>query len=118
LYVCLNVFALGGGPLFTGWVIDRFAQADFHGLDTRPAAQSAGRASFISTCPGGAARARANAEARALCNATLARATRQGILVTLVFFGWAFVHYFLASLGIAKTLKAAAARNAAVAVPP
>ena len=29
LYICLNVFALGGGPLFTGWVIDRFAQADF-----------------------------------------------------------------------------------------
>ncbi len=26
LYICLNVFALGGGPLFTGWVIDRFAQ--------------------------------------------------------------------------------------------
>ncbi len=27
LYVFLNVVALGGGPLFTGWVIDRFAAA-------------------------------------------------------------------------------------------
>jgi hypothetical protein len=25
LYICLNVIALGGGPLFTGWAIDRFA---------------------------------------------------------------------------------------------
>jgi MFS family permease len=104
LYVCLNVFALGGGPLFTGWVIDRFAEADFHQLDTRLASQSAGRASFSSSCPGGAAAATANARTRSDCRSTLERATRQGILVTLVFFGWAFVHYFLASLGIAKTL--------------
>jgi predicted MFS family arabinose efflux permease len=123
LYVCLNVFALGGGPLFTGWVIDRFAESDFHRFDPRPAPQTAGRvtatrASFTSGCPGGAAPATANAEAQSLCNSTLARATRQGILVTLVFFGWAFVHYFLASVGIAKTLKAAATRNAAVAASP
>jgi predicted MFS family arabinose efflux permease len=123
LYVCLNVFALGGGPLFTGWVIDRFAEADFHRLDARPAPQTAGRvtsarASFTSSCPGGAAPATANAEAHSLCKSTLARATRQGILVTLVFFGWAFVHYFLASVGIAKSLKAAATRNAAVAASP
>jgi predicted MFS family arabinose efflux permease len=118
LYVCLNVFALGGGPLFTGWVIDRFAEADFHRLDPPQPLQTAGRASFISSCPGGAAPATADAEARSICKSTLARATRQGILVTLVFFGWAFVHYFLASLGIAKTLKAAATRNAAVAASP
>jgi predicted MFS family arabinose efflux permease len=73
LYICLNVFALGGGPLFTGWVIDRFAEAD---------------------------------------NSTLALATRRGLLVTLLFFGWASVHYFLASLGIAKALKAASPRDA------
>jgi MFS family permease len=73
LYICLNVFALGGGPLFTGWVIDRFAEAG---------------------------------------NSTLALATRRGLLVTLLFFGWASIHYFLASLGIAKVLKAASLRDA------
>jgi len=73
LYICLNVFALGGGPLFTGWVIDRIAAAG---------------------------------------NSTLALATRRGLLVTLLFFGWATVHYFLASLGIAKALKAASPRDA------
>jgi predicted MFS family arabinose efflux permease len=104
LYVCLNVFALGGGPLFTGWVIDRFAEADFHRLDMRLAPQTAARASFTSSCPGGAAPATASARTQSACRSTLERATRQGILVTLVFFGWAFVHYFLASVGIAKTL--------------
>jgi len=29
LYVFLNVIALGGGPLFTGWAMDRFAAAGF-----------------------------------------------------------------------------------------
>ncbi len=101
LYICLSVFALGGGPLFTGWLIDRFAEAHFH--------------AFASGCPGGAAAAAASLARKAACNFTLVRATRQGIEVTLLFFGWASVHYLLASVGIAKSLKAAAARNAAPA---
>ena len=32
LYICLSVIALGLGPLFTGWVIDRFAAAGGAGL--------------------------------------------------------------------------------------
>jgi predicted MFS family arabinose efflux permease len=114
LYICLNVFALGGGPLFTGWVIDRFAQADFHRLDTRSESRSAGDTSFTVTCPGGAAIASANAGIKSACNAALARATRQGMLVTLLFFGWASIHYFLASTGIAKALKSASRQDAAV----
>src|SRR6202167_6050360 len=47
------------------------------------------------------------------CHSTLAHATRQGILVTLLFFAWALIHYLLASAGIAKSLKAAALRNLA-----
>jgi hypothetical protein len=31
----------------------------------------------------------------------------------LLFFAWASIHYLLASVGIAKSLKAAALRNAA-----
>jgi hypothetical protein len=55
---------------------------------------------------------------KSACNSALARATRRGILATLLFFAWASVHYLLASVGIAKALKAAAFRNAAVAVSP
>ncbi len=58
LYIFLNVVALGGGPLFTGWVIDRFAS------DGVP----------------------------------LPAATRHGLLVLLVFYAWASLHYFRAAL--------------------
>ena len=57
LYIFLNVVALGGGPLFTGWAIDRFVA-------------------------GGAA---------------LPLATRNGLLVLLVFYAWASLHYFRAA---------------------
>jgi hypothetical protein len=113
LYICLNVFALGGGPLFTGWVIDRFAEADFHSQDLRAAPAIVAGSTFTATCPGGAALATAGAGTRSLCRSTLTRATRRGILVTLLFFGWASIHYLLASAGLAKALKAAAFRNAA-----
>jgi predicted MFS family arabinose efflux permease len=113
LYISLNVFALGGGPLFTGWAIDRFAQADFRAIGAQSEPRSAGDTSFTLTCPGGAAMASASAGVKSACNATLARATRRGILVTLLFFGWASIHYFLASAGLAKALKSAALHNAA-----
>jgi predicted MFS family arabinose efflux permease len=58
LYIFLNVVALGGGPLFTGWVIDRFLAQ----------------------------------------GATLSLATRHGLLVLLVFYAWASLHYFRAAL--------------------
>jgi predicted MFS family arabinose efflux permease len=129
LYICLNVFALGGGPLFTGWVIDRFAQADFQSQSdlsghnaapgardavpaVRDAVRDAGHPSFELSCPGGTARATADPDAASVCDATLVRATRRGMQVTLLFFLWAAIHYLLASIGIAKTLKAAAFRNA------
>ncbi|HME38503.1 MAG TPA: MFS transporter [Steroidobacteraceae bacterium] len=104
LYICLSVFALGGGPLFTGWAIDHFAQADFRAQGAQP--------SYMISCPGGAARQWAGAEIKSACKSTLSRATRRGMLATLVFFGWASLHYFIASAGIAKSLKSAALRNA------
>jgi predicted MFS family arabinose efflux permease len=113
LYICLNVFALGGGPVFTGWIIDRFAEADFHSQDMRPAAAMQAGSTFTASCPGGAAGASAGNGTQSRCHSALAHATRQGILVTLLFFAWASIHYLLASAGIAKSLKAAALRNAA-----
>ncbi len=108
LYICLSVLALGGGPLFTGWVIDRFAQSDFRSRGTPMALSIAADTPFSVACPGGAGAATAPAEVRSACRATLARATRRGLMVTLLFFGWAAVHYLLAASGIAKSLRAAA----------
>ena len=114
LYIILNVFALGGGPLFTGWVIDGFAQRDFVQRSAGSAPRGASAASFAVNCPGGVAPRTAGSDSRDTCRGTLERATRRGILVTLVFFAWASVHYLLASLGIARALKEAGLRNAAV----
>jgi MFS family permease len=58
LYIFLNVIALGGGPLFTGWIIDRFVAQ----------------------------------------GSPLPLATRHGLLVLLIFYAWASVHYFRAAL--------------------
>jgi MFS family permease len=109
LYVCLSVLALGGGPLFTGWAVDRFAEADFD------QSQGGHRSSFKAACPGGTAAASAGAETRSACRTTLALATQRGILVTLLFFPWASLHYLLAAVGIRKSLQAAALRNVAAA---
>ena len=108
LYICLSVLALGGGPLFTGWVIDRFAERDFHAQGIQ-AALSVSPASFAVSCPGGAGIATASAGIKTACNGALARATRRGLLLTLLFFGWASVHYLLAATGIVKSTRAAAA---------
>jgi predicted MFS family arabinose efflux permease len=107
LYISLNVFALGGGPLFTGWMIDRFADAD---LVEQTAARAPPRAAahFKTDCPGGAAAVGADGGAQSACRAALVRATRQGLEVTLMFFVWACIHYLLASLRLAKSLKASA----------
>jgi predicted MFS family arabinose efflux permease len=95
LYICLSMLALGLGPLFVGWVIDRFAESSF-------AATSAAR-SFHESCPGGAAAARAGVTIHAACRAALALGSRRGLLLTVGFFAWAVAHYFLAALGLTKT---------------
>lgn len=108
LYICLSVLALGGGPLFTGWATDRFAQAEF-GSQRIPGLPTGmpGR-SFAVSCPGGAGAETAGTAVKAACSHALVRATRRGLLVTLLFFGWASLHYLLAARGIAKSLRIAA----------
>jgi predicted MFS family arabinose efflux permease len=107
LYIALSVLALGGGPLFTGWTTDRFAEADFSRNGSR-ALSPAPVAGYAVSCPGGAGAATASAELKTACTETLTRATRRGLLLTLLFFGWASVHYLLAATGIARSLRAAA----------
>jgi predicted MFS family arabinose efflux permease len=92
LYICLSVIALGLGPLFAGWAIDRFADIFFSG----------GGGTFEAACPGGAAAARAAPAMVLVCRSTLALATRRGLLVTLAFFAWGVAHYFMAAAAFEK----------------
>jgi len=107
LFILLNVLALGCGPLFTGWAIDRFAELDF-----RQAATAA--MSFASSCPGGTSKSAQLAE-QVRCATTLVHASRQGILLTVLFYAWGAVHYLLAAIGLDAEMRAARARNALVA---
>jgi predicted MFS family arabinose efflux permease len=102
LYICLSMIALGLGPVFVGWVIDWFAQGIL----------SIGGVSFGTACPGGAAAPGATSAAQIACRSALALATQRGLLLTLGFFAWAALHYFLAAAGIERSLRCAALRNA------
>ncbi|QUD87792.1 spinster family MFS transporter [Phenylobacterium montanum] len=117
----LNLIALGGGPPFTGWLIDQFAQFDIN----HPAVQGVvgklahlfdvgGALNAVKACPGGVAPKTADAAAKALCSATLTQSTREGILVSVCFYLWAGFHYLLGAFGLTKALAdARAARGEA-----
>ncbi len=119
----LNLIALGGGPPFTGWVIDHFAQFNFthpgqHGiiesLRQMFAGGTQGGANFAALCPGGKAAAGASAELAANCKVSLVHATRSGVIISLCFYLWAAFHYLLGSIGLVKAMaNARAARGEA-----
>ncbi|THD65917.1 MFS transporter [Phenylobacterium sp.] len=111
----LNLLALGGGPPFTGWVIDHFAAFHF----AHPAATSLGDAisgffgihpaDFQTACPGGKAAKGAADAAKAACSGALVLGTRQGVIVAYAFSLWGAFHYLLGSFGIGKALAKARA---------
>ncbi|MEP6967893.1 MAG: MFS transporter [Pseudomonadota bacterium] len=124
LFLFLNIIALGGGPLFTGWITDAFAQFAFthpgepHILAAIPAMISEHGAvgasvRFAAQCPGGAAPPGAAAALAASCHVALVTASRQGILVTVCFYAWAAFHYLLGSFGLARQLAGVAAQRRA-----
>jgi MFS family permease len=100
LFFVLNLIALGFGPPFTGFVIDLFTQHLF-------AAQGLG--DFLALCPGGKAAVGASLEIGAACKSASAMGTRYGMLVTILIYGWAALHYLLGSRTLAADLKRAAA---------
>jgi len=122
LFFFLNLIALGGGPPFTGWIIDRFAEFNYAnpGLHTALdqflallGGDTAG-ASFQAACPGGKAPDGASMDLAAHCKGSLVEATRGGIIVSLCFYLWAAFHYLLGSIGLSKALaEARAARGEA-----
>jgi MFS family permease len=117
LFFFLNLIALGGGPPFTGWLIDHFAQFNFthpggHGiwasLQQMLGGGSAGHG-FAQTCPGGAAPKGAAAELVDHCKVSLVSATRSGVIVSICFYLWAAFHYLLGSFGLVKAMAKARA---------
>ena len=115
LFFFLNLIALGGGPPFTGWVIDHFAA--FHyahpaagGLfDAIGGFGGAHPADFQAACPGGKAAKTAADAAKAACSGALVLGTRQGVIVAYAFSLWGAFHYLLGSFGLAKALAKARA---------
>lgn len=111
----LNLIALGGGPPFTGWVIDHFAS--FHyahaGSNTIWDAISgfggSHPADFQAACPGGKAAKGASDAAKAACSGALVLGTRHGILVAYAFGLWGAFHYLLGSFGLKEAMAKARA---------
>jgi MFS family permease len=121
LFLFLNIIALGGGPLMTGWIIDSLAQFDFthagerHLLPALRGALTGGPATerFATLCPGGAAPKGALPAEASRCHEALLSGTRQGIILTIGFYAWGALHYLLASFGLARRLEIAAAEHQA-----
>ncbi len=119
LFLCLNVLALGGGALFTGFLIDRLAQSFFahpgSGMLAALLDLGAGGSAFRAACPGGAAPQGAAQQLAGACAAALSRASREGILLTLTLYVWAALHYVAGAFGLKGALSRAAAADAASA---
>ena len=146
LFFFLNLIALGGGPTFTGTLVDTYAAYGYaHPMDHTvwaPLSEALAHAAnatmmsyvgivtglvdmvtgahhasalhavggFASACPGGKAPAAAGAAAATACKSALSWGSQQGVLISLCFYAWASVHYFLGTIGLAKAIgrKAAA----------
>jgi len=116
LFFFLNLIALGFGPVFTGWIIDHLAQFNFNHLGPNGVLHSlfgafggdTGPAEFVASCPGGVAPKGAGDELMSACKSAMALSSRQGIIISICFYAWASLHYFLAAFGLAKHMKASA----------
>jgi len=101
VFLVVNLVGLGGGPPFTGWLMDPHAAFNLANpgaglLEGLGGMLGADTAAFNAACPGG--------QGSPACTEAVAAATRHGLLITVCFFAWAAVHYFLASFGLAKEL--------------
>jgi len=119
IYILLNVIGLGVGPVFTGALIDRFAEFNFAHADASTIARSFGAmldaapgagVSFRLACHNGATLAGTPG-----CASALALASREGIFITVLLHAWAALHYVLGAVGLEREMVEAARHNARVA---
>ncbi len=113
LFLVLNLFALGGGPPITGWVIDHLGAFHFVHPDAPGFGAGVGglwRAdarAFGLACPGGAGPTGAGATRDAACKAAVLLATRQGELIAYGVSLWGALHFAIASFGLSSALATA-----------
>ena len=130
LFFFLNLIALGGGPVFTGWLIDHtsknlFLAANINDLvivkdeflrtvKSIPAQQLVMTSphGFQAVCPGGGAPSGVSMNYVAACRESLILGTRHGIIVSLCFYAWAALHYALAAIGMSKHMRERAVAQA------
>lgn len=109
LFFVLNLFALGLGPPFTGWLIDQLAAHHFSQPDLPGLAAAVGHlfeaGSFQLQCPGGVAPTGASATVDLACRKALALATRQGSILVYMVSLWGALHYLLASRQLAAAFR-------------
>jgi MFS family permease len=114
LFFFLNLIALGGGPVFTGWLSDLLGQFNFSHPGQGVAGMfsviggDAGVGNFIQQCPGGKAPDGAAEALGEACHTAGSMGTRQAIIISICFYAWASVHYFLAAIGMVKHMKSTA----------
>ncbi|MFN3513543.1 MAG: spinster family MFS transporter [Phenylobacterium sp.] len=106
LFFVLNLIALGFGPPFCGWCIDMLSQAKF---------AATGLGNFFELCPGGIGLEGAGAAVDAACKAAMAAGTREGIVLNLLIYAWAGLHYLLAAITLPKDMADAIAQTQAEA---
>jgi MFS family permease len=92
-----NFVGLGGGPFFTGYLIDFVSQHLF---------MAGGHGNFATLCPGGKAHAGAATAVVHACSSSIAQATRIGLQFTVVIRVWACLHYALAAKHVFRELAA------------
>lgn len=97
-----NLLGLGGGPFFTGVLIDVVSGHLF---------DASALGDFGQLCPGGVAAPGAPAALGAACKTALTDATRIGLLVTVGVKAWACFHFLLAAKHVRRELAEAAAKQ-------
>lgn len=101
LFFVLNLIALGFGPPFCGWCIDMLASQAW--------TKAGGVGDFIAACPGGIGPAGAAPAVDTACKAAMAASSRTGIVLNLLIYAWAGVHYALAAITLPKDIAKAQA---------
>jgi MFS family permease len=92
-----NFVGLGGGPFFTGYLIDTFSQNLF---------AAGGHGDFRTLCPGGRAHPGVAADLVRACRSSITEATRFGLQFTVLIRAWACLHYALAAKHVLRELTA------------
>lgn len=134
LLFVVNFIALGGGPVFTGALVDYYANVIYADPTVHSFWPALGQAVpyalgqmvgayadlltfsshatvhpaievFAHACPGGIAPAGAGPDAVKACTRALSWGSQQAVLIGLGAYGWGALHYLLATVGLPALLK-------------